>query len=82
MTFASNPLRALEKVFSRVGPEEKKALRSAMAKTRLGWIYGWGDPVTSNEFGDAPMLIWNSFAQAVQRHVHVGEYSNNSTTVT
>jgi hypothetical protein len=82
MTFASNPLMALEKVFSRVGPEEKKALRSAMAKTRLGWIYGWGDPVTSNEFGDAPMLIWNSFAQAVQRHVHVGEYSNNSTTVT
>lgn len=66
-SFASKPHRALQKVFAKVGPKEKQELRAVMEKTRLGWIYGWGNPVKSTEFGDAPLYVWKSFVDAFQK---------------
>jgi hypothetical protein len=31
-----------------------------MLQHQLGWIYGWGDPITSNDFGQAIDYVWQS----------------------
>jgi Exostosin family len=48
-------------LFGQFNDARKKELRSTMHSTRKGWIYGWGDPLTSDQFGDAVEYIWESF---------------------
>jgi len=55
----------LVELFQTVNEEQKLKLRSIMESTWKGWIYGWGDPWTSDQFGDATEYIWESF----QRHL-------------
>lgn len=57
--FAKNPLATLEKMFVEF-QHNKTRLRQEMLQHQLGWIYGWGNPVTSNEFGQATQYIWHS----------------------
>jgi hypothetical protein len=37
-----------------------------MNATRNGWIYGWGNPINSTNFGDATKCIWQSFLANIQ----------------
>jgi hypothetical protein len=37
-----------------------------MEKVHSGFIYGHGDPVSSEEFGDAASYIWESFVVALK----------------
>ena len=59
----------LEKLFAQYTWEEKVKLRSKMHAVQRGWIYGWGDPVTSSNesLGDAASFIWESFVDALRQ---------------
>ena len=37
-----------------------------MDQVRSGFIYGYGDPVVSEDFGDAALYVWESFVAALQ----------------
>jgi hypothetical protein len=51
-------------VFQEYDLDKKTKLRQIMSDVRKGFIYGYGDPVTSYEFGDAALYIWSSFLVA------------------
>ena len=53
-----------KEVFQAYDHIQKKRLRKIMDNVREGFIYGYGDPITSGEFGDASLYIWNSFLWA------------------
>mmetsp|Transcript_3805 Transcript_3805/g.9103 ORF Transcript_3805/g.9103 Transcript_3805/m.9103 type:complete len:549 (-) Transcript_3805:1596-3242(-) len=53
-----------KQVFQVYDDTHKKRLRKIMNDVRDGFIYGYGDPVTSDEFGNASLYIWNSFLRA------------------
>lgn len=38
-----------------------------MDRVRSGFIYGYGDPVRSQDFGDATLYVWDSFVAALQK---------------
>jgi len=56
----------LETLFGIYDDKKKKHLRSIMEKIHSGFIYGHGDPVSSEEFGDAASYIWESFVVALK----------------
>jgi hypothetical protein len=56
----------LETLFGIYDDNKKKHLRSIMEKVHSGFIYGYGDPVSSEEFGDAASYIWESFVVALK----------------
>ena len=56
----------LETLFGIYDDNKKKQLRSIMEKVHSGFIYGYGDPVSSEEFGDAASYIWESFVVALK----------------
>lgn len=45
---------------------ETQQLHGAMDRVQSGFIYGYGDPVVSKDFGDAASYIWESFVAALQ----------------
>eukprot|EP00533_Pseudo-nitzschia_delicatissima_P004124 CAMPEP_0116103354 /NCGR_PEP_ID=MMETSP0327-20121206/13837_1 /TAXON_ID=44447 /ORGANISM="Pseudo-nitzschia delicatissima, Strain B596" /LENGTH=474 /DNA_ID=CAMNT_0003595453 /DNA_START=44 /DNA_END=1465 /DNA_ORIENTATION=- len=42
-------------------------LYAVMDKVRSGFVYGYGNPVVSEKFGDAASYIWESFAAELQK---------------
>lgn len=58
----------LIQVLERYDLGQKERLRTIMKQVRNGWIYGWGDPITSTRFGDAPMDIWESWVAALPKN--------------
>ena len=56
----------LNQLFLTVDWAQKENLRSIMNATRNGWIYGWGNPINSTNFGDATKCIWQSFLANIQ----------------
>ena len=56
----------LDKLFQEYDTSKKKKLYDIMDEVRPGWIYGWGDPVTSNNLGDAALYIYESFVAALK----------------
>lgn len=59
--FAADPMATLEKMFTVYPPERKTKLRETMLRVSEGFIYGWGDPTSSNEFGKVSEYAWHSF---------------------
>ena len=55
--------QTLQAFLSRTDDARKNMLRSKMLQVQMAWIYGWGDPVTSTEFGEAVPYIWKSFVK-------------------
>lgn len=58
--FTKRPEVTLRTVVESYTDESKKKLRDVLARVQRGWIYGWGSPVTSSDFGDAAEYTWNS----------------------
>jgi Exostosin family len=56
-----------EHIFGVYHQEQKTELHSIMQSTMTGWIYGWGDPVSSEELGDTTSYIWHSFSVALKK---------------
>eukprot|EP00978_Attheya_sp_CCMP212_P047252 scaffold421282_cov56-Attheya_sp.AAC.5 len=52
-------------VFQKYDDVKKDKLRKVMEEEREGWIYGWGDPVSSMDFGRANRYILDSFQSAL-----------------
>lgn len=63
--FAEVPLATLQTMFRSITAELKSRIRQSMFQTQLGWIYGWGDTVTSKEFGEATEYVWQSIVSTV-----------------
>ncbi|GFH43934.1 hypothetical protein CTEN210_00408 [Chaetoceros tenuissimus] len=59
----------LEKLFAEYDSSKKARIRSVMEDTHRGWVYGWGDPVRSVEFGEAALYIWKSFQDSVKSEI-------------
>jgi len=57
----------LTSLFHRVDDNDKTRLRSIMDSTWKGWVYGWGDPWTSDQFGRATEYLWRSFQNQLQQ---------------
>ena len=63
----SSKLSVFETLFRTFDEKKKKQLRTIMGKFNSGFIYGYGDPVRSEEFGDAASYIWESFVDALHK---------------
>lgn len=59
--FMDSGEQVLKELFDSVTERRKAEMRSILDSTKKGWIYGFGDPVNSTNFGDAASFIWNSF---------------------
>jgi hypothetical protein len=60
--FINSPFETLQThVFKLFTAERKVRIRDKLREVQLGWIYGWGNPIDSNEFGAAAMYAWQSF---------------------
>ena len=44
----------------------KEKLKAIMQHYQTSWIYGWGNPINSTQFGDAVPQIWKSFVHILQ----------------
>jgi hypothetical protein len=64
--FMKSGKEVLQELFQRYDGDTKSNLRSTMQTTRNAWIYGWGNPVNSEEFGGATTYVLNSFQEAVK----------------
>ena len=60
LEFSKAPLETLQTMFERFTPQIKSRIRESMLQHQLAWIYGWGDPITSNDFGQATDYVWQS----------------------
>jgi hypothetical protein len=58
--FLKKPEATLRTVVESYTDESKQKLRHVLARVQRGWIYGWGSPVASGDFGDAAEYTWNS----------------------
>jgi Exostosin family len=56
----------LQTLFQQYDGEAKAKLRAVMQTNRNGWIYGWGNPVDSEDFGGAIQSILSSFQDALK----------------
>mmetsp|Transcript_11575 Transcript_11575/g.17594 ORF Transcript_11575/g.17594 Transcript_11575/m.17594 type:complete len:237 (+) Transcript_11575:875-1585(+) len=59
--FLDDGASTLNELFHRFPLSKNEAIRSIMNQAQPGWIYGWGDPVTSNDFGDVHKYLWDTF---------------------
>jgi hypothetical protein len=57
----------LQSMFQSYDTLEKKRLYGIVDRVRPGFIYGYGDPVRSQDFGDATSYIWDSFVAALPK---------------
>lgn len=58
--FLQNPPAVLDRTLRDMGSSRKAQIRKIMQKHQMAWVYGWGDPVTSNDFGDSVLYTWES----------------------
>ncbi|KAL3935760.1 MAG: hypothetical protein SGBAC_008790 [Bacillariaceae sp.] len=62
--------QVLQQVFSKYNNTKKQELRRLMMQVREGWIYGWGDPVTSTSFGQVHRYLWEEFEKLTHKIEH------------
>ena len=63
--FSDAPLATLQRMFQSISALHKTRIRDNMLSHQVGWIYGWGDPITSNDFGEVFEYVWKSIMDAV-----------------
>jgi hypothetical protein len=68
--FLQNPPAVLDRIVKDMDCSRKSQIRKVMQKHQMAWVYGWGDPVTSNEFGDAVLYAWES----IVHHLFVSKH--------
>jgi len=68
--------RVLHNMIQRYDYRTKRELYIIMHQNRMGFLYGWGDPVTSQDFGNATSYIWDSFLAALRKE---SQRSNHTT---
>jgi len=63
--FSVAPLATLQDMFRSVSSSKREKIRENILRAQMGWIYGWGDPVTSQDFGEATEYVWKSIVSAL-----------------
>ena len=63
--FTENGNETLNELFRNNDEHSKNTMRKIMNDVSEGWLYGWGDPVLSDEFGSAYEFILDSFEAAL-----------------
>ena len=58
--FTEDAASVLQNFFQTTSEQTKAEIRAVMAETQFAWVYGWGNPVTSTEFGQAVEYAWDS----------------------
>lgn len=61
--FIEDPMAELTKVFT--NETQKDSVRERMKQWQLAWVYGWGNPLTSSDFGSAVDYAWGSLVMEV-----------------
>lgn len=61
-SFIRDPMGNLNDLFKRIDSRAKEQLRESMGRFQLSWIYGWGSPVNSTDFGEAVAYALDSAA--------------------
>lgn len=67
MEFSKAPCDTLQKLFQTYPPQRKDRVRDNILRHQMGSIYGWGDPITSNDFGEATNHVWQSIVTTLVR---------------
>jgi Exostosin family len=49
-----------------VSRAQKDAMRVEMKRVQFSFIYGWGNPINSTQFGDVYKYLWNSIIHELQ----------------
>jgi hypothetical protein len=65
--FMENGEDELRKVVVRFDAVKKQEIRSVMQRVWKGWIYGWGDPVKSTDFGHVHHYLMHTFQRLLLR---------------
>ena len=65
--FTENGKETLKELFRNIDQDRKAKIQNRMKEVRDGWIYGWGDPILTADFGGAYTFILDSFAAALQK---------------
>jgi hypothetical protein len=55
-----DPYATLQALFVQYPKERKDTIRAEMKRVQKWFMYGWGDPIDSTEFGEAYPHIWQS----------------------
>ena len=63
--FEKDPNATLMALFQQYPKHRKDKIRAEMKRVQKWLVYGWGDPVTSNIFGDVYPHIWESILHHV-----------------
>jgi hypothetical protein len=59
--FAQDPVQTLRDFFNQTTlRQDKRRTRAEMQRVQQAWIYGWGNPVTSRQFGELYSYLWKS----------------------
>ena len=69
--FARNPQVVLNETISKFDAESKATLREMLYTHGEGWIYGFGNPIKSEDFGEAAHYILNSFVSTLKLRQHL-----------
>lgn len=72
--FMDDGLRILNNLFRNMEGPRKQETQQIMEEVRSGWIYGWGDPVSSTMFGEAAEYIWSSFLSTLRDSNHGSKF--------
>jgi hypothetical protein len=64
--FINDPVETLAEVFARTTVADKARIRTMMLLYQNAWIYGWGDPVNSTEFGGVVSYIWDTLSHVLR----------------
>ena len=65
--FMEDAPSVLQNFFQATSEQTKAEIRAVMAETQFAWVYGWGNPVTSTEFGQAVEYAWDSLVETLLR---------------
>ena len=73
--FVNDPNAILDAALANISEAQRHQMRAAMKESQLAFTYGWGNPVTSTEFGDAVPWIWES----IQQHLNTRKDADDQT---
>lgn len=62
-SFTDDPVTVLEDLLRSTDSKRKAEIRAVMNRTQMAWVYGWGNPVTSTDFGQAVEYVWGSLLE-------------------
>jgi hypothetical protein len=64
--FIESGRQVMDDLFLKFDEAKKRDIRSTLRRVHNSWIYGWGNPVNSTDFGGAVNYIWKTVVAVLQ----------------